>query len=63
MRYLLDTNAVIAFVGKTSMQLTNRTLSLPSGDIGLPSIVAHELAFGAYRSPKRSNSIYRRCKC
>lgn len=52
MRFLLDTNAVVAFVGKTSMPLRNRMLSVPFGDIGLPSIVVHELAFGAYRSRK-----------
>ena len=52
MRYLLDTNAVIAFVGKTSQALTARMLSVPPGEIGLPSIVVHELAFGAYRSQK-----------
>ena len=52
MRYLLDTNAVIAFVEKTSAPLLQRLRAETIDDIGLPSIVAHELAFGAYRSGK-----------
>ena len=52
MRYLLDTNAVIAFVGETSKHLVDRMLAAHFDDIGLPSIVVHELAFGAYRSGK-----------
>ena len=52
MRYLLDTNAVIAFVEKTSAPLLQRLRAEMIDDIGLSSIVAHELAFGAYRSGK-----------
>ena len=52
MRYLLDTNAVIAFVERTSAPLLQRLRAETIDDIGLSSIVAHELAFGACRSGK-----------
>ena len=52
MRYLLDTNAVIAFVETSSLPLVQRMLATHFDDVGLPSIVVHELAFGAYRSKK-----------
>lgn len=52
MRFLLDTNAVIALIGQKSAPLVERILECREGDIGLPSIVAHELYYGAYRSQK-----------
>lgn len=52
MRFLLDTNAVIVLIGNRSAALTERVLQCREGDIGLPSIVAHELYFGAYKSRK-----------
>ena len=57
MRYLLDTNAVIAFVGQTSSRLVRRMESTSFDDIGLPSVVVHELAFGAYRSLKVEENL------
>lgn len=59
MRYLLDTNAVIAFVGKTSAPLLQRLRAERFDDIGIPSIVVHELAFGAYRSGKAAFNLSR----
>jgi tRNA(fMet)-specific endonuclease VapC len=50
--YLLDTNAVIALLGRKSEVLVERILSRKEGEIGLPAIVAHELYFGAHRSSK-----------
>ena len=59
MRYLLDTNAVIAFVEKTSALLLQRLRDKPFDEIGLSSIVVHELAFGAYRSGKVESNLSR----
>jgi tRNA(fMet)-specific endonuclease VapC len=50
MRFLLDTNAVIVLIGNKSAALVKRILECHEGDIGLPSIVAHELYYGAYKS-------------
>jgi len=48
--HLLDTNAVIALIGRLSENLANRVLQSTVGTIGLPSIVAHELYFGAQKA-------------
>jgi len=50
MRYALDTNAIIALVAQKSEPLVRRVQECTEGDIGVSSIVAHELFFGAYRS-------------
>ncbi|WP_421589947.1 type II toxin-antitoxin system VapC family toxin [Shinella sp. M27] len=50
--HLFDTNAVIALIGRRSDVLINRVLRSVDGTIGLPSIVTHELYFGAHRSAK-----------
>lgn len=52
MRFLLDTNAVIFLLGQKSDALLQRVLTCSEGDVGLPSIVCHELYFGAYKSRK-----------
>lgn len=58
MKYLLDTNAVIAMLkGEPSMLARLRTY-LPS-DFGLPSIVTHELFYGAYRSQRTAANLAR----
>ena len=49
---IFDTNAVIALIGQKSEKLTKRILSTAPGSIALPSIVASELYYGAYRSAK-----------
>jgi tRNA(fMet)-specific endonuclease VapC len=46
-RYLLDTNAVIALVKRETRFLKRARQQSPS-DFGIPSIAAHELYFGAY---------------
>lgn len=50
MRYLFDTNAAIALIGRKSASLVNRVTTDVEGAIAIPAIVAHELFFGAYRS-------------
>lgn len=57
MRFLLDTNTIIALLGKKSDALTQRFLECSEGDIAVPSIVAHELFFGAYKSQKVSFNL------
>lgn len=48
MRFLLDTNAVIAVLGGKP-DLLARMKQHRAGDFGVPSIVMHELFFGAFR--------------
>ena len=59
MRYLFDTNALIALLKHTSSTLAQRTRQQRPSDIGLSSIVAHELYFGAYRSQRRTENLAR----
>lgn len=51
-RVLLDTNAVIALVGRRSPELLARVEASAPGSLAISSIVAHELWYGAYRSQK-----------
>lgn len=55
--HLLDTNAVIALIGRKSDALVSRVLDSPQGSIGLPSIVAYELDFGAQKSAKVQHNL------
>jgi tRNA(fMet)-specific endonuclease VapC len=55
--HLLDTNAVIALVGRKSDTLVSRVLHSPQGSIGLPSVVAYELYFGAQKSAKVQHNL------
>lgn len=50
--HLLDTNAVIALIGRRSDTVLGRAEAAYPGSIAVPSIVAHELWYGAYRSQK-----------
>jgi tRNA(fMet)-specific endonuclease VapC len=56
-RFLLDTNAVNSLLGKKFKPLTDRVLQYSEGEIGLPTIVCHELYFGAYQSQKISFNL------
>ena len=51
-RYVLDTNAVIALVGARSPALLERAQASVPGSLAVSSVVAHELWFGAYRSQR-----------
>jgi tRNA(fMet)-specific endonuclease VapC len=57
MKFLLDTNALIYLASKKSEPLIKRVLSCQEGDIGISSIVAHELYFGAYNSQKIEHNL------
>lgn len=58
MKYLLDTNAVIAVLKGDSSVLARLREHLPT-DFGLPSIVAHELYYGAYKSQRPAENLAR----
>lgn len=54
---LLDTNAVIALVGRRSDELLRRVEASEPGSLAVSAIVAHELWYGAYRSQKVSFNL------
>ena len=51
MKFLLDTNAVISLLEGNQM-FANRLRTYQPSDFGMPSIVHHELCFGAYKSKR-----------
>lgn len=55
--HVLDTNAVITLIGRRSDTLVSRVLGSVPGMIGLSSIVAHELYFGAHKSAKIEHNL------
>ncbi|OWV72867.1 pilus assembly protein [Rhizobium sp. R339] len=55
--HLLDTNAVIALIGRKSDALLTRVIDSDEGSIGLSTIVMHELYYGAYKSAKISYNL------
>ena len=57
MRFLLDTNACIALLNKTSKALTARVRTQPPLDIGLPAPVIFELYYGAYKSKQTVRNL------
>ena len=57
MRYLLDTNAVIALQNRRQSLVARRILHHKIDDIGVPVIVVHELYFGAFNSERREHNI------
>ncbi len=56
MKFLLDTNAVIALVAKNAKLLRRVSYYSPM-DFGLPAIVAHELYFGTFRSRRVAENL------
>jgi tRNA(fMet)-specific endonuclease VapC len=58
MKYLLDANAVIAMLKGEPTMLERLRAHLPS-DFGLPSIVAHELFYGAHKSQRAAANLAR----
>ena len=55
--YLLDTNTVIALVGKKLDAVLARLDRIKPRTVGISSIVAHELYFGAYRSQRIEHNL------
>ncbi|WP_454754390.1 PIN domain-containing protein [Cupriavidus necator] len=58
MKYLLDANAIIAMLKGERTMLERLRAHLPT-DFGLPSIVAHELYYGAYKSQRAAANLAR----
>jgi tRNA(fMet)-specific endonuclease VapC len=58
MRFLLDTNAVIALL-KSNPVLHERLRKYDPQDFGLSVIVAYELYFGAFRSQRQAENLAR----
>ena len=58
MRFLLDTNAVIALL-KGHPGFRDRILAHAPHDFGIPSIVMHELFYGAYKSANVEGNLAR----
>ncbi len=56
-RFLLDTNVVIAFLNARASPLAERIRSHPSDALAIPSIVAHELYFGSFASARRAFNV------
>ena len=58
MRYLLDSNAIIAIMANQPAIMTSLATVAPS-DVGVSSIVMFELIFGAFNSARVSNNLER----
>lgn len=57
MRYLLDSNAVIALLNDPRGPVGRRARQHLPADIGLSAIVSHELYFGAFKSQRRDHNL------
>lgn len=57
MIYLLDSNAVIALLNDQSGLVSRRLRQCRPADIGISSIVSHELYFGAFKSQRREQNL------
>jgi len=57
MRFLLDSNAVIALLNDPSGAVSLRARQHLPSDIGLSAVVLHELYFGAYKSQRRDRNL------
>jgi tRNA(fMet)-specific endonuclease VapC len=57
MRYLLDTNAVIAILNSAESKTFAAVLKQRSEDVATSSIVMHELFFGAYKSARQARNL------
>lgn len=55
--YLLDTNTVIALLGKGARNVISRIEMHPPGSIGISSVVAHELYYGAFKSVRVAHNL------
>ncbi|WP_397474532.1 type II toxin-antitoxin system VapC family toxin [Pusillimonas sp.] len=58
MKFLLDSNAVIALLKGKTVFLTHMLRYRPS-DFAVPAIVAHELFYGAYKGQRVSENLAR----
>jgi len=57
MRYLLDTNAVIALLNDTHSAVATAARRHLPGELHLSAIVAHELFYGAFKSQRQERNV------
>jgi tRNA(fMet)-specific endonuclease VapC len=57
MRYLLDTNAVIALLNDPASPVGRRLRTQQPVDVGTSAVVLHELYFGAFKSQRRERNL------
>jgi len=57
MKYILDTNTIIYFF-KGMGNISQRLLSFPPKEIGIPAIVYYELLFGIFKSSRQKEKIH-----
>lgn len=57
MRYLLDSNVVIASLNRPDGPVARVLMSHPEGDLVTSSVVLHELYFGAYKSARVESNL------
>jgi len=57
MRYLLDTNAIIALLNNRVGNLAQRARSHDPADLCASSIVMHELYYGAFKSQRSERNV------
>ena len=57
MRYLLDANVVVTLLRGRNPALDRRVLRHNPADLAIPSIVSHELYFGAFKSARPSHQV------
>ena len=58
MKFLLDTNTVIAIIGENKNVIARLSEHTPN-DFGVSSVVLHELYYGAYKSTKIETNLAR----
>jgi tRNA(fMet)-specific endonuclease VapC len=59
LRYLLDTNAVIALLSGPDHPVSRRARAHSPTEVGLSSISLHELYYGAFRSQRVEHNLTR----
>lgn len=57
MHYLLDTNAVIAWLNNVESRVYERLRQHQPGSVGISSIVIYELFYGAYKSQRVKHNL------
>src|SRR5947207_14409526 len=57
MRYLLDTNVVVAMLRDPASRPALRARQERVGDVAISTIVAHELLYGAFKSRRATHNV------
>jgi tRNA(fMet)-specific endonuclease VapC len=56
-KYLLDSNAVVSFFRDARSKVAQRLKLQQAGEVGVSSIVLHELFYGAFHGTRTSRSL------